>query len=98
MSPAAVRLIPRVAPINPRAHKDVQLAQDGLERGMTDAINALASVATFPLTRTQCEHVVRMALLHTLFAVDTELAVAEVFAGLVDRLDRECWLVDGGAQ
>lgn len=53
MSPAVARLIPRVAPINPRAHKDVQLAQDGLERGMADAINALASVSTFPLTRTQ---------------------------------------------
>lgn len=94
------RLIPRVAPVNPRAHLDVQTAQDGLEQGMADAVNALRSVSAFGLDRSQCEHVVRLALLHTLFAVtdDGDVRVTDLFAGLVDRLDRECWLVDGGAQ
>jgi hypothetical protein len=60
----------------------------------------MQSIAAFGLDRSQCEHVVRLALLHTLFACtdDIDVRVTDLFAGLVDRLDRECWLVDGGAQ
>lgn len=99
MSPVVGRIIPAVPPVNPRAHADVQAAQASLHEGLQDAVNALVAVPTFPLTRSQCEHVARLVLLHALFAVEEgDVSVSELFAGLVDRLDRECWLVDGGAR
>jgi hypothetical protein len=98
MSPATVsRLIPRVVPVNPRAHRDVRHAQAALDSGMADAVNALQATPNFGLDRDQCQHVVRLVLLHALFAVE-DGSVPSLLAGLVDRLDREMWLVDGGAR
>jgi hypothetical protein len=98
MSPATVsRLIPRVSPINPKAHRDVRHAQAALDVGMADAVSALLASKPFALDRDQCEHVVRLVLLHALFAVESSSASA-LLTGLVDRLDRECWLIDGGAR
>ena len=98
MSPATIeRLIPRVPPVNPRARIPVQQAQAALDSGMAEALVALRSVPTFDLTQTQCEHVVRLVLLHVLFAVESGSA-GDLLTGLVDRLDREHWLADGGAR
>lgn len=94
MRGAVERLIPSVAPVNPNANPDVQAAQAALDEGLRDSVNALLSAGPqFALTRTQCEHVARIVLIHTFFALENEdVAAARLCPALVDRLDRERWL------